>query len=264
MHPPASRPPGPATAADVAAYWNTRIHDLEMTTHPVGTREFFDDLDDYRFDKLHYLPLLVDFNGFAGKRVLEIGCGIGTDLVRFARGGARVTGIDLAQASIDLARKNFELHGLQAEDLRVADGAALPFDRASFDVVYCHGVLQYAADAAAIVAEARRVVRPDGLAIFMVYNRVSWLQAMSRVMKVGLEHGDAPVLQLYSIPEYRALLAPFGDVEIVPERFPVASRLHKGWKATVYNTIFVGTFNALPRAWVRPYGWHLMAFCRPA
>ena len=247
----------------IANYWNHRIHDLEMTEHPVGTKAFFDDLDDYRFDKLHYLPRLVDFNGFAGKRLLEIGCGIGTDLVRFARGGAHVTGVDLAQSAIDLARRNFELHGLAAEDLRIADGAALPFDHASFDVVYCHGVLQYAADAAAIVAEARRVLRPDGLAIFMVYNRVSWLQAMSTVMKVGLEHGDAPVLDLYSIAEFKALLAPFREVEIVPERFPVASRLHKGWKGTVYNSIFVGTFNALPKAWVRRYGWHLMAFCRP-
>lgn len=263
MHPTATRPQGPVTAADVAAYWNTRIHDLEMTTHPVGTREFFDDLDDYRFDKLHYLPRLVNFSGFAGKRLLEIGCGIGTDLVRFARGGARVTGIDLAQTSIDLARQNFALHDLHAEDLRVADGAALPFDRESFDVVYCHGVLQYAADAPAVVAEARRVLRPDGVAIFMVYNRVSWLNAMSKVMKVGLEHGDAPVLKLYSIPEFTALLAPFRHVEIVPERFPVASRLHKGWKAAVYNSVFVGTFNALPRSWVARYGWHLMAFCRP-
>ena len=263
MSSPAARPHGRATAADVAAYWTTRIHDLEMTTHPVGSREFFDDLDDYRFDKLHYLPRLVDFSGHAGKAILEIGCGIGTDLVRFARGGARVTGVDLAPSSIELARQNFSVHGLEPVELRVADGAALPYDQASFDVVYCHGVLQYAPDAAAIVAEARRVLRPDGLAIFMVYNRASWLHAMSKVMKVGLEHGDAPVLQLYSIPEYRALLAPFTRVDIVPERFPVASRLHKGWKAAAYNSVFVGTFNALPRRWVRRYGWHLMAFCRP-
>jgi SAM-dependent methyltransferase len=263
MHPTAAKPQGPVTAADVARYWNARIHDLEMTSHPVGSREFFDDLDDYRFDKLHYLPRLVDFNGFAGQRVLEIGCGIGTDLVRFARGGARVTGVDLAETSIDLARQNFALHGLEAEALQVADGAALPFDQASFDVVYCHGVLQYAADAPAVVAEARRVLRPSGVAIFMVYNRVSWLHAMSKVMKVGLEHGDAPVLKLYSIPEFTALLAPFRDVRIVPERFPVASRLHKGWKAMAYNSVFVGTFNALPQTWVRRYGWHLMAFCRP-
>lgn len=265
MHPSATRPQGPATAtaADVATYWNARIHDLEMTTQPVGTLAFFDELADYRFDKLHYLPKLVNFAGFAGQRVLEIGCGIGTDLARFASGGAHVTGVDLAETSIELARKNFSLHGLQAVDLRVADGAALPFGQDSFDLVYCHGVLQYAADAAAVVAEARRVLRPGGLAIFMVYNRNSWLQAMSRVMKVGLEHGDAPVLKLYSIAEFQALLTPFRHVEIVPERFPVASRLHKGWKGTAYNSVFVGTFNALPRAWVARYGWHLMAFCRP-
>ena len=89
-----------------------------MTDQPVGTKEFFDDLDDYRFDKLHYLPQLVDFSSFRGQRLLEVGCGIGTDLVRFASGGARVTGVDLAQTAIDLARKNFELNGVAAEELR--------------------------------------------------------------------------------------------------------------------------------------------------
>jgi hypothetical protein len=96
----------------------------------------------------------------------------------------------------------------------------------------------------------------------MVYNRVSWLNALSRLMKIELEHADAPVLEMYSIGEFRRLLAPFGDVRVVPERFPVRSRLHKGWKGMAFNTMFVGAFNALPRALVGPLGWHLMAFCR--
>jgi hypothetical protein len=81
-------------------------------------------------------------------------------------------------------------------------------------------------------------------------------------MSVGLEHDDAPVLLKYSIPEFKAMLSGFSHIEIVPERFPVKSRLHKGWKGTLFNTCFVGTFNALPRAWVRRFGWHLLAFCR--
>lgn len=246
----------------IRRYWNERIHDLEMTEHPVGTRAFFDDLDDYRFDKLHYLPRLVDFNGYRGRRLLEVGCGIGTDLVRFARGGAVVTGVDLSQTAIDLAVRNFALHEVEAEDLRVANGEALPFADGSFDVVYGHGVVQYTADAPRLIAECHRVLRPGGEAIFMVYNRISWLNALSKVMKVQLEHEDAPVLKKYSIGEFKALLAPFADARIVPERFPVKSRLHKGWKGMAFNTMFVGTFNALPRAWVRPLGWHLMAFCR--
>lgn len=262
MPSPAQPAPGAATIEAIGRYWNTRIHDLEMTEHPVGTLAFFDDLDDYRFDKLHYLPRLVDFSGFAGQRLLEVGCGIGTDLVRFARGGARVTGVDLAQTAIDLAGRNFALRGVTAEALEVANGEALPYADASFDVVYAHGVLQYTADAAAMVREAHRVLKPGGQAIFMVYNRISWLHALSKVMRVDLEHEDAPVLVKYSAGEFRAMLAPFNEVHIVPERFPVKSRLHKGWKGTAFNTLFVGTFNALPSALVHRFGWHLMGFCR--
>ena len=243
-------------------YWNHRIHDLEMTDEPVGTKAFFDDLHDYRFDKLHYLPQLVDFSSFPGQRLLEVGCGIGTDLVRFAQGGARVTGVDLAETAIDLARKNFALNGVTPEELRVANGEALPYADAAFDVVYGHGVIQYTSNAPQLIRECHRVLKPGGLAIFMVYNRVSWLNAMSTLMKVALEHEDAPVLKKYSIAEFKELLGPFRETRIVPERFPVKSRLHKGWKGIAFNTMFVGTFNALPRSWVRPLGWHLMAFCK--
>src|SRR5688500_16256528 len=103
-----------------------------MTEAPAGTKAFFDDLDDYRFDKLRYLPQLVDFTAYRGQRLLEVGCGIGTDLVRFAKGGARVTGVDLAQTAIDLAKANFALNGIAAEELRVANAEALPYADASF------------------------------------------------------------------------------------------------------------------------------------
>ncbi len=167
-------PEGPDLTRHVRAYWNARIHDLEMTSQPVGTRPFFDELDDYRFDKLAYLPRLIDFAGFRGQRLLEIGCGIGTDLVRFARGGARVAGLDLSETAIALAQKNLAAHGL-CGGLMIGDGSTLPFADATLDVVYAHGVLQYAPDARKIVDEALRVLKPGGTAIFMVYNRVSWL-----------------------------------------------------------------------------------------
>jgi ubiquinone/menaquinone biosynthesis C-methylase UbiE len=248
--------------SEIQRYWNERIHDLEMTEHPVGSREFFADLDDYRFDKLHYLPRLVNFAGYRGRQVLEVGCGIGTDLVRFAKGGAIVTGVDLSQTAIDLARSNFEWNGVTARELRVANAETLPYSDNAFDVVYGHGVLQYTADPKRLVRECHRVLRPGGEAIFMVYNRISWLNAMSKLTKVPLEHEDAPVLRKYSIAEFRSLLSRFDEVKIVPERFPVKSRLHGGLKGVLFNTLFVGAFNTLPGAWVRPLGWHLMGFCR--
>jgi SAM-dependent methyltransferase len=244
----------------VRDYWNHHIHDLEITRHPVGSPGFFADLEQYHFEKLHHLPRLVDFNGYRGKRVLEVGCGAGTDLVRFARSGADVTGVDLASSAVALARQNFSQHGLTA-DLREADGERLPFPDGAFDFVYAHGVVQYTADDRTLVDECRRVLKPGGTVVFQVYNRVSWLNALSKVMKVPLEHEDAPVLRKYSIGQFRSLLSGFSSVRIVAERFPVKTRLHGGWKGTLFNTFFVGTFNALPRAWVRRYGWHLLAFC---
>lgn len=254
-------PPGAPTTADVRNYWDRHIHDLEITRHPVGTPGFFADLDQYHFEKLHHLLRLVDFDAWKGKRVLEVGCGAGTDLARFAKGGAVVTGVDVAASAIELAKQNFAQQGLQGE-VRIADGEQLPFEAGTFDLVYAHGVVQYTPDGRKLIEECRRVLKPGGEAVFQVYNRVSWLNALSKLMKVPLEHEDAPVLRKYSIGEFRALLRGFGDVRIVEERFPVKSRLHTGWKGLLFNTFFVGAFNALPRPLVKRLGWHLLAFCR--
>jgi SAM-dependent methyltransferase len=244
----------------VRQYWNVHIHDLEITRHPVASPGFFADLEQYHFEKLHHLLALVPFDQYRGRDVLEVGCGAGTDLVRFARNGAVVTGVDIASSAISMAKTNFGLEGLKAK-LAVADGETLPFADRRFDLVYAHGVVQYTSHDKLLVDEVRRVLKPGGRAVFQVYNRISWLNAMSLVADVGLEHKDAPVLRKYSIGEFRSLLGGFSKVSIVPERFPVKSRLHGGWKGALYNGLFVGAFNTLPRALVRRFGWHLLAFC---
>jgi ubiquinone/menaquinone biosynthesis C-methylase UbiE len=252
-----------ALLAEIRDYWNLHIHDLEITTQLVGTAGFFQELAEYRFEKLHYLPQVIDFSAYQGKQLLEVGCGVGIDLVRFARAGAIVTGVDLAEVAIDLARENFAQEGLAA-NVQTMNGETLQFEDSSFDVVYAHGVLQYTADAQKMINELHRVLRPSGEAILMVYNRYSWLNLLSKLMKVDLEHEDAPVLRTYSIKQFRRMLGPFAEVRIVPERFPVKTRLHRGLKATLYNQLFVKGFNCLPKAVIRPFGWHIMAFATRA
>jgi SAM-dependent methyltransferase len=253
----------PATAADVSRYWDSHIHDLAVSTHAPGTPGFFADLDAYHFEKLHHLLRLVDFSAWRGRDVLDVGCGAGVEVVRFARAGARVTGIDASPKAVALATQNVEQQGVSAR-LDVGTAETLPYGDNTFDLVYAHGVVQYAANDREVIAECHRVLRPGGLAIVQVYNRRSWLQVLSKVMKTPLEHEDAPVLRRYTWAELQALVSVFPKVEIVAERFPVKSRLHKGWKGAAFNGVFVGTFNRLPRAWVRKLGWHLLAFCRKA
>jgi SAM-dependent methyltransferase len=247
--------------ARVRAYWNEHIHDLAITSHPAGSPEFFRDLDDYHFGKLHHLLTLIPFEGLAGRTALDLGCGTGVDLVRFARGRARVVGVDLSEAAVRLARQNVGHQHLQA-GLLVADGERLPFGDDHFDYVFAHGVVQYTANGRRLVDEVRRVLKPGGEAVFQGYNRISWLNALSKLMKVDLEHEGAPVLHKYSPEEFRRTVDGFSHVRLVYERFPVKSRLHGGWKGLAFNTFFVGAFNALPRRWVERYGWHLLAFCR--
>ena len=158
--------PQPATAT-VRSYWNTRIHDLEMTTQPVGSPKFFEELDEYRFDKLAYLPQVIDFNGYRGKRLVEVGCGVGTDLVRFARGGARVIGVDLARKPPSVLRRpNLAASGQAGDDARRRRRRpAAPRVERSI-VFYAHGVLQYAAEPRAhhrrsAAASSCRAARPS-------------------------------------------------------------------------------------------------------
>ena len=173
------------SSADVRRYWNSHIHDLEISQHKPGTPGFFADLDHYHFEKLHHLLRLVNFEAWRGKAVLDVGCGAGVEVVPFARGGGRTFGVDLSEQAVGLTALNVSQQGLST-GLAVADGEVLPFADNQFDYVFAHGVIQYASDDSRIVAECHRVLKPGGTVLFQVYNLISWLNLLSKVMKTAL------------------------------------------------------------------------------
>src|SRR5437762_8295856 len=80
--------------------------------HEFGTREFFDAVERHRYTEYApWMPAVMGFNDFAGARLLEVGCGMGTDLLQFARGGAKVTGVDLTPRSIEISRQHLSVYG---------------------------------------------------------------------------------------------------------------------------------------------------------
>lgn len=135
-----------------------------------------------------WMPDMMEFAKHAGRDVLEIGGGMGTDLAQFARNGARVTDIDLAAGHLRLAEENFHLRGLSGRFIH-HDAESLPFEDHSFDVVYSNGVLHHTPNTAAVVGEIHRVLRPGGRAIIMLYAEESLYYWRTLVWRFGIKEG---------------------------------------------------------------------------
>lgn len=183
-----------------------------------------------------------DFSSACRQRVLEIGHGIGSDLLSWAEGGAEVHGIDITEEHHRLAKRNFALHDREAT-LTLADAASIPYPSAYFDVVYSHGVLHHTVDMEACVAEARRVLRPGGRFLMSLYHRHSAYHyanlllangvARGKLWKLGyagllatIEHGAdgidlKPYVRLYARREVEKLLADFRTVSVHITHFEV-------------------------------------------
>ena len=167
--------------SDMAQDLKTRVHDFwqanpcgtKFAQAEVGTREFFDAVERHRYETESHIRDCIGFDRWRGRDVLEVGCGLGTDAINFARAGARYTGIDLTEASIELVRRRFEIEGLNA-DLKVADAEDLPFADESFDLAYSHGVLHHTPDTRRAIDELHRVLKPNGAAMVMLYHRNSY------------------------------------------------------------------------------------------
>ncbi len=155
------------------AFWQAHPGGTKFADAEEGSRLFYERVEEHRYRVEWHIPEAAGFSEAKGLRVLEIGCGLGTDGAGFARAGARYTGVDLTEAAVGLARRRFELDGLPGE-FRVADAERLDFADESFDLVYSHGVLHHTPDAAAAVREVHRVLVPGGRAVVMLYHRDSY------------------------------------------------------------------------------------------
>ena len=165
---------------EVRDFWNSHPCGSQLTPHERGRKEFFLDYEVRRYALEPHILEVVPFSEGRGKDVLEIGCGLGTDGARWAAHGARYTGVDLTPEAVRLTEENFRVRGLQGRFMNL-DAEKLPFPDRSFDIVYSHGVIHHTPNTEAVVSEIRRVLKPSGKAIVMVYHKGSynyWINIM--------------------------------------------------------------------------------------
>ena len=252
---------GTPTVDDVRDYWEREV---------CGTRlgDTFDDYDALKATEYHITGELAEFEQWAGRRVLEVGVGGGSDFLRFARAGADLTGVDLTAAAVDMVRRRLTEEGLSA-DVRQGNGESLPFDDGSFDLVYSYGVLHHSADPVAAFREVFRVLKPGGEFRGMVYSDRSacgfFVWAANGLLKgrpflsqreVIYRHLESPGTKSYGNEEFRGILRDVGfEVTRLYKRagsgdlllMPASEKYAGGVRGLIYG---IAT-RIVPRNWIR-------------
>jgi SAM-dependent methyltransferase len=252
--------------AAVQAYWDRRPCNLRHSTKEVGTKEYFDEVEERKYFVEPHIPKFAQFERWRGKTVLEVGCGLGTDAVNFARAGAAYSAIELSEVSLELAKKRFDVFGLKGHFVHTrGEELSQHFAPNSFDLVYSFGVIHHTPDPAAIVRRMRQVIKPGGELRLMVYAKDSWKDTM---IEAGFDQPEAqsgcPVAYTYTASEAHALLEGFEITELRQDHiFPYVVEEY-----VRYNYEPQPWFKAMPepmfRALERRFGWHMLIVAKPA
>ncbi|PYV64858.1 MAG: class I SAM-dependent methyltransferase, partial [Acidobacteria bacterium] len=161
----------------VKDYWDRRPCNIRHSTQPLGTRQYFDEVEARKYFVEPHIPIFAEFPHWSGKKVLEVGCGIGTDTVSFARHGALVTSVDLSVRSVEIARQRVGVYGLEkqvrfyfanAEEL----SCYVPVE--PYDLIYSFGVIHHTPHPEVVLEQLRQYTRPGTTIKVMVYHRRSW------------------------------------------------------------------------------------------
>ncbi|MFB3777031.1 MAG: class I SAM-dependent methyltransferase [Bryobacteraceae bacterium] len=260
----------------VSEYWDARPCNIRHSNAPLGSREYFDQVEARKYRVEPHIPAFAEFGRWRNSKVLEIGCGIGTDTINFARNGAEVTAVELSRKSLEIAAQRAAVYGLgdrirflcaDAEQL----GDCLP--AGSFDLAYSFGVIHHTPNPGRVLEQIRRLLRPGGTLKLMVYNKWSWkvfwillVEGRGRFWRLSqlvAAHSEAqtgcPVTYVYSRKDARRLVEKYGfrvlDVS-VDHIFPYRVRDYVEYRYRV-----VWYFRWIPRRvfrWLEHrIGWHL-------
>lgn len=158
---------------EVQSFWDANPCGLPKMNRQADKAAFFRCIETDRYTKQPKILSYANCSSFKNKRVLEVGCGIGTDAIQFAKAGALYTGVDLTAMAIKVAKERFEISS-QNGDFAQIDAENLPFPDNYFDHVYSFGVIHHSPNPKKIVSQIYRVLKPGGTITVMLYNRTSF------------------------------------------------------------------------------------------
>jgi len=269
--------PSRLTLERVREFWDRRPCNVRHSIKPVGSLEYFEEVERRKYLVEPHIPEFAQFSRWKGKQVLELGCGIGTDSVNFARKGAHLTAVDLSERSLEICRQRFRAYGLQAEICcgNIEDlSSFLPTQR--FDLIYSFGVIHHTPNPENVLAGIRKLCSADTEVRVMLYSKWSWKVlwilltyghgAFWRLQDLVRTYSEAqtgcPVTYYYSFREIAQLFKGFEIQSIRKEHiFPYVIERYVKYE---YERLWY--FRALPRPlfrWLEHHlGWHTLVVAK--
>ena len=249
----------------IIEYWDKQPCNINHSSRDVGTKEYFEDVEKRKYFVEPHIPKFAEFSKWSGKKVLEIGCGIGTDAVNFSKNGAEYTGVELSSASLELTKKRFDVFQLKGEFFNVD---AQNFEELSkvgsdFDLIYSFGVIHHSPDPQKIIDNCYQLLKHDGILKIMVYAEHSLKKIMIDEKIDQYEaQSNCPVAFTYTNEQIHTMLRNFRNIQIQQEHiFPYKVSEYKQ-----YNYVKEDWFECMPdnmfQALEKKLGWHLCITCQ--
>lgn len=258
----------------VKAYWNDRPCNIRHSKEPLGTSSYFCEVEAKKYKVEPHIYSFADFSSWEGKKILEIGCGLGTESINFARSGAQVTVLDLSEKSLEIARKRAEVFNLSDQITFYVGNAEVLNEiipAQEFDLIWSFGVIHHTPNPEKVIECIKEYMNPSTQLRMMVYNKLSWKVlwilikygkgAFWNIDKLVAQHSEAqtgcPVTYTYTRKSVRKLLDGFNIKKIQIEH--IFSYKIPEYKESKYVQVWY--FRNLP-AWIfywleKRIGWHM-------
>ena len=247
---------------DVKEYWDRRPCNIRHSNLPIGTIEYFDAVEARKYYVEPHIPIFADFPRWNGKKVLEIGCGIGTDTINFARSGAKVTAIDISKESISLASARANIFGLgKMIDFKIGNAEDLSsiISISDYDLIYSFGVIHHTPNPSKVINELKKFMSKESELRIMLYAKNSWKNFM---IEANLDQPEAqngcPIAFTYTDSEVANLLNGFEILNITQDHiFPyvIEKYIKQEYEAEPW---FKNMPEQMFKQLEKKLGWHLL------
>jgi len=249
-----------ATIEEVKKFWNDRPCNIRHSSKEIGTLDYFNEVTKKKFFVENHILHFTKFPQWEDKKVLEIGCGLGTVGINFPFNGADYTGVELSEESLEIAKQRFSLYNQQgrfylgnAEEL----SSFVPVE--TYDLIYSFGVIHHSPHPEKIVSEIKKYMNEDSVLKIMLYAKNSWKNYM---IEAGLDQPEAqygcPIANTYTKEDVVELLDGYEVLSIEQDHiFPYQIEPYKRGEY-----IKQPWFDVMPpemfRSLEKNLGWHLL------